>query len=275
TDDIAEEYRPFIHDNDGLVVFATGNESFSDPTDMASLPSQLGPNGTRPAADLEKGWIAVAALATDSPTQLASYSNACGIAMSYCMVAPGDVVVTGKDDGPTSPSYFQWKGTSLAAPLVSGAAALVWEAFPYFDNDLVRQTLLGTAQDLGEPGTDEVFGNGLLDIGAAIRGPSRLDWGDVTVRIDSGSSTWSNELFGNGDLIKEGEGTLYLDNDATFDRGIRIRGGSLYSAGQINAHVGVNPGATFGFGTGIEGTLDNQRWVQVTSENTTSGNVVL
>lgn len=273
TDPIAEEYRRFIHDNDGLVVFATGNESFADPTDMAALPSQPGPNGTRPAADLEEGWIAVAALATESPTELATYSNACGLAMSYCMVAPGDVVVTGKDDEPDAPTYWNWSGTSLAAPLVSGAAALVWEAFPYFHNNLVRQTLLGTAQDLGAPGTDEVFGNGLLDIGAAIRGPSRLDWGDVAVRIDGGSSTWSNELFGNGTLTKQGAGSLYLDNDASFDGGIQVAGGALVSAGSITGDVGVGTNGAFGFGTGLVGDLDNDGWVQVTLDEAGTGSM--
>ncbi|MET0323467.1 MAG: S8 family peptidase, partial [Duganella sp.] len=144
---IAQEYRPFIQSNGGLVVFATGNESMANPTDMSALPSQQGPNGTLPAADLEQGWLAVAALDTAAPTQLASYSNACGIAMRYCLVAPGTVVVTGTDNAANAPEYWEWSGTSFAAPQVSGAAAVVWQAFPYFSNDLVRQTLLGTATD--------------------------------------------------------------------------------------------------------------------------------
>src|SRR5690606_8343323 len=72
---IAAEYRPFIAQNNGLVVFATGNAGEPDPSDMAALPSQQGPGGSLPAADLERGWIAVAALARDSTSQLADYSN--------------------------------------------------------------------------------------------------------------------------------------------------------------------------------------------------------
>ncbi|MFA4629455.1 S8 family serine peptidase, partial [Xanthomonas perforans] len=49
TNQIAQEYRPFILSNDGLVVFASGNESRSQPSDTAALPSQPGPHGTLPA----------------------------------------------------------------------------------------------------------------------------------------------------------------------------------------------------------------------------------
>ena len=100
-------------------------------------------------------------------------------------------------------TYCVVSGTSLAAPQVSGAAALVWQAYPYFSNDLVRQTLLGTADDLGAPGLDPVFGYGELDVGKAVNGPSKFDWGDVTVNF-SGSSSWNNPISGAGGLIKQG-----------------------------------------------------------------------
>ncbi len=149
---IADEYRFFIQDNDGPVVFATGNESRANPTDMSALPSQPGPNDTRPAADLERGWLAVAALDTSDPSRLMYYSNACGLAKSYCLVAPGTVVFSDHADTGATPKLMYGSGTSFAAPLVSGAAAVVWQKYPYFNNDLVRQTLLGTARTQVPPG---------------------------------------------------------------------------------------------------------------------------
>ncbi|MDI9239535.1 S8 family serine peptidase [Lysobacter sp. LF1] len=230
---IAAEYRPFIINNNGLVVFATGNEAHANPSSMAALPSQLGPNGTLPAADLERGWLAVTAVNPSNINQLdvgsngLVYANACGEAMRYCLAAPGTVAVTGKDDKPTSPTYWRWAGTSLSAPQVSGAAALVWQAFPYFNNDLVRQTLLGTARDIGVSGVDPVFGYGLLDAGKAVKGPGRFDWGDVTVNFDGITSTWSNQITGAGGLIKQGTGTLRIDGSLSYTGRTQVLGGTL------------------------------------------------
>ncbi len=162
-------YQPFVVQHGGLVVFAAGNDSKSNPSDIAALPSL--------APQLEPGWLVAVAVDSNHPTQLASYSNACGIAMNYCLAAPGDVIVSGKDDTASSDSYYIVKGTSFAAPEVSGAAALVWQAYPYFSNDLVRQTLLGTADDLGAPGPDAVFGYGELDVGKAVNGPAEVRLG--------------------------------------------------------------------------------------------------
>lgn len=237
---IADEYRPFIVQNDGLVVFATGNERRANPSSMAALPSQPGLNGTMPAADLERGWLAVTAVNPRNINQLdvdnngVVYANACGVAMRYCLAAVGTVAVTGTDDGPTSPTYFGWSGTSLAAPQVSGAAALVWQAFPYFNNDMVRQTLLGTARDLGTFGVDPTFGYGLLDVAKAIKGPGKFDWGIAAVTIDAGtSSTWSNAISGAGGLIKNGAGTLVMTGNNTYTGGTAVNAGTFRVDGTI------------------------------------------
>lgn len=242
---IAAEYRPFIIDHDGLVVFATGNESRANPTDMAALPSKAGPGGTRPAADLERGWLAVAALDTANPDRLAGYSNACGIARNYCLVAPGTATFIGADSTAGSLEYYYGSGTSYAAPLVSGAAALVWQAFPYFNNDLVRQTLLGTATDLGDPGPDAVFGYGLLNVGKAVKGPAKFDWGDMVVDVDvlGLQSVWSNDISGDGGLVKRGAGALGLSGTSTYAGATRIERGtlSLRDGASIRSDVTILP----------------------------------
>lgn len=227
---IAGEYRNFIISSNGLVVFATGNDSKPNPSSMAALPSQPGPNDTRPAADLERGWLAVTAINSNQPGTLASYANACGVAANYCLAAPGEAVfVDPQSTTSSAPSYLWGGGTSYAAPLVSGAAALVWQKYPYFTNDQVRQTLLGTATDLGASGVDSVFGYGLLNVGKAINGPGRFDWGDAVVTVPGASSgsVWSNDISGDGGLVKLGAGTLVLTGKNTYTGQTKILQGAL------------------------------------------------
>ena len=227
-------FKPFIVDWNGMVVFSTGNEGKANPSDTAALPS-MGAG----ADILERGWLAVAAVDTIEPTKLASYSNACGSAQNYCLVAPGYVVFTDVKDSVGNPTYWAGKGTSFAAPQVAGAAAVVWEAFPYFDNDLVRQTLLGTAVDLGAPGVDPIFGHGLLDVGKAVKGPGRLEWGQVTARFDGGRSVWSNDISGMGGITKAGNGDLDLTGRNTYRGKTIVQGGSLASQHDLPGAVDV------------------------------------
>lgn len=267
---IAAEYRPFIISNGGLVVFAAGNDSRASPSDMAALPSQPGPNGTLPAADLERGWLTVAALDTSTPNRLESYSNACGIAMRYCLVAPGTVMFTGTDDTAGSPTYWYGSGTSYAAPLVSGAAAVVWQKFGYFSNDLVRQTLLGTATDLGTPGVDATFGYGLLNVAKALKGPGKFDWGDVSVVLPAGrQDSWSNGISGAGGLTVDGGGAvlrndgsdarLWLSGNNSFVGGLHLRGNAqVVLSDQFASDVQVDAGSNlFVQAAALQGRVNN------------------
>lgn len=280
TAQIAAEYRPFIIDNGGLVVFATGNDGRSTPSNMAALPSRPGTGGGLPAADLVRGWLAVTAVDTVNPTQLAGYANACGEAAAYCLAAPGTAVYPDPQATTASSSYYYGWGTSYAAPLVSGAAALVWQRFPYFSNDLVRQTLLGTATDIGAAGVDPVFGNGLLNVGKAVDGPGRFGWGDVTVNVSQLGldSVWRNDISGSGGLVKQGGGSLALAGRNTYSGATRIERGTLALRGgasiaspvEIVAQPG-NPalaGLQFMNGTTrVVGNVDNGASVILTSAN--------
>ncbi len=258
-------YSPFVNQQGGLVVFAAGNDSNPNPSTIASLPSY--------APDLEKGWLTVVAINSNNPTQLDSYSNKCGIAMDYCLAAPGDVIVLDKDTtaGTTNPSYYVVEGTSLAAPQVSGAAALVWQAFPYFTNDLVRQTILGTADPLGGSQPNATFGYGELDVGRAVQGPAQFNWGDVSVSFDNLTSTWSNDISGAGGLIKNGTGTLILSGNDTYTGGTQVLGGSLQAANPLPGDVAVGAAGTLDAAPGVAGALNNSGTVVVKGGNTNVG----
>ncbi len=245
----ADAYVPFVVQHGGLVVFAAGNGSANNPSDIAALPSL--------APQLEPGWLVAVAVDSNHPAQLASYSNQCGIAMNYCLAAPGNVVVLDKDTtaSTTNPSYYIVDGTSFAAPQVSGAAALVWQAYPYFTNDLVRQTLLGTADPLGGSQPNPTFGYGELDVGKAVNGPEQFNWGDVTVNF-TGNSSWNNPISGAGGLIKQGSGTLNLTQPSSYTGLTQVQGGTLV-AKSLAASVNISGGAMLSGTPTIGGSVTN------------------
>lgn len=257
TTELATAWKDFVVNRGGIVVFANGNSGSDpryagNPSDNARLPTL--------AADpaLEKGWLTVGALDPNNPTQLTSYSQQCGTAMNYCLVAPGNVIFIDPQAkvGDASYALYQGGGTSYAAPQVSGAAAVVWSAFPYFNNDQVRQALLGGAKDLGAPGVDAVFGWGLLDVTKAAMGPSNFAWGDFSVAF-SGNSVWRNEIIGSGGLVKGGSGTLTLTEAGKFTGATQVNAGALDVRKGLKSNLAIANGATV-WGSGVfAGNVNN------------------
>ena len=119
-------------------------------------------------------WLAV--VATDSGDTIASFSNGCGAAKYWCLAAPGvDIwsAVSYNEDGSYSAPNIttaidQYNGTSMAAPHVSGALALLISRLPQMPKPVIKAILLTTATDLGESGVDDVYGHGLVNVEAAI-----------------------------------------------------------------------------------------------------------
>ncbi len=65
-------------------------------------------------------------------------------------------------------SYDYLQGTSMACPHVSGALLLLAEAFPMASAYELKLALYESAIDLGEPGEDNIYGNGMIDVLAAF-----------------------------------------------------------------------------------------------------------
>jgi hypothetical protein len=84
------------------------------------------------------------------------------------LVAPGVALETSEPGSNTDGSarYGTVNGTSVAAALVAGGAALVAQARPYLDADGLKGLLVGSAQPLAD---DSVMaqGAGLIDVGGA------------------------------------------------------------------------------------------------------------
>ncbi len=72
------------------------------------------------------------------------------------LVAPGTDIVScnvfyRKNNGKIRDAYIKKSGTSMATPIVSGAAALALQKYPGMTNEELKQRLTVTATDLGEP----------------------------------------------------------------------------------------------------------------------------
>ncbi|MBM3274754.1 MAG: S8 family serine peptidase, partial [Candidatus Sericytochromatia bacterium] len=62
-------------------------------------------------------------------------------------------------------SYAPLQGTSMAAPVVSGVAALIWSRHKDWSAAQVKEALQKSAKPLGDK---EQFGAGLVDAAAAV-----------------------------------------------------------------------------------------------------------
>ena len=80
------------------------------------------------------------------------------------LVAPGQSIYSTYMGG----GYATMSGTSMATPYVSGAAARVLAAAPYLTPQQTVSILLQSATDLGAPGTDAIYGRGLVSLQSAL-----------------------------------------------------------------------------------------------------------
>jgi subtilisin family serine protease len=149
---IAEKALSYAHDHGALVVVSAGNDGMKgNPVDYPAGCS---------------GAFAVGA--TDTRDRKAAFSE---YGPQIDITAPGVGILTaawGKDAKHGLHGYAFDAGTSVSAPIVSGAAALLMSRHPEWTPDQVRARLVATAQDKGKRGRDDFFGAGIVDIGRAL-----------------------------------------------------------------------------------------------------------
>jgi subtilisin family serine protease len=194
-----------------------GDPSTDDAPDVVNASWTLGP----PGCDLEfqpdlavlraAGIVPVFAAGNKGPgvgTSVSPANNPSALAVGA--TTTGDTVWSGSSRGPTTcggssgpfpelvapgvsirsadlhGGYAAWTGTSLAAPHVSGALALLMSAVHGSTAAEAEQALLSSAVDLSPAGSDEASGHGRLDLLGAyelLQEPLRLL--SVEVRVGS------------------------------------------------------------------------------------------
>ncbi|WP_329484524.1 S8 family serine peptidase [Kribbella sp. NBC_01484] len=132
--------------------------------------------------------------AVDNKGAVASYSSRGNPAVEGIkpdIVAPGQMILSSVPGD----RYAYYSGTSMAAPHLSGAVALLWSAAPALIGDVTatRAVLDRTAHDHddlscgGTAADNNVYGEGMLDVAAAVSGSPRPDAGLLTGTVtDSG-----------------------------------------------------------------------------------------
>lgn len=143
-----DEAFQYAFDHDVVVVVAAGNRG--------SGTSRVGAPATIPGVLAVGGVDPSGTASNDASTQ--------GITIG--LSAPSERLLGVSADG----SLVQWNGTSGAAPIVSGIAALVRAAHPDLDADNVLNRLIRTAKPAPNAGSGQntLYGYGLVDAAAAV-----------------------------------------------------------------------------------------------------------
>ncbi|MBB3158744.1 subtilisin family serine protease [Microbacterium proteolyticum] len=143
-----DEAFEYAFDKNVVVVVAAGNRGSG--TDRVGAPATI------------PGVLAVGGV---DPSGAAS-NSASTQGITIGLSAPSERLIGVSADG----SLVQWNGTSGAAPIVAGIAALVRAAHPELDADNVLNRLIQTAKPAAGASAkpDKLYGYGLVDAAGAV-----------------------------------------------------------------------------------------------------------
>lgn len=145
----------YASDRGMLVIAATGNDSAGPVIWPAAYSTVI------------VGVVAVGS--TDQGDQVSSFSN---VGPETTVVAPGRNILSTLPTYSVSPTlplnYGTLSGTSMATPLVTGLAALMWSRHPAYSNAKIKECLQESAVKLGAAAFDNTWGHGRVNARAAL-----------------------------------------------------------------------------------------------------------
>lgn len=143
-----------------VCIFAAGNEgpdslSIRQPADRATGPLNAFAVG---AIDQIDPTYPVAGFSSRGPSRCDRSE------IKPEVVAPGMIIRSCTKNG----EYRYMSGTSMAAPHVAGAVALLRQYNPEATSEQIKLALYNSARDLGPEGEDNAYGMGLVDLEQAL-----------------------------------------------------------------------------------------------------------
>ncbi len=173
--------------NGALLVVAAGNSGNKDPVSgyLGGAALQLGVigsmivvgatgcNGTSsstPTNCANGGYGGIASFSQVPGTQCTVQGTQRFCLADYFVVAPGVDIWSSVGNGTaTAGNYGYLSGTSMATPFVSGVAAVIKGQWPQLTASQIASIIFHTADDMGAPGIDAVYGWGAVDITKAMQ----------------------------------------------------------------------------------------------------------
>ncbi|HWA23232.1 MAG TPA: S8 family peptidase [Caulobacterales bacterium] len=201
--DLANGLNYAVSQNVKVVNFSLGSSAPIGPAFQSALANATaagvivvvsagndGPNATevnypgRFAIDASVGrGLMIVAGGVNADGTFNTRSNVAGSAANFYMTAPGWEIVV-PDYGPAGPvpgfqacgaaaglaaNLCQIQGTSYASPQITGAVALLLQAFPGMTPVQIVQLILNSTDDQAAPGIDSVTGHGRLNLVKAFQ----------------------------------------------------------------------------------------------------------
>src|SRR6185369_6279494 len=152
--------------NAGIVIVISAGNDGDKPEGVNPDPFALSPAQNFPGMVIIAGSVGVdGATGGVDVSQISVFSNRAGAGAQYYLMAQGY-----KDRAPDETGQqFLWSGTSFSAPTITGAVALLAQAFPNLSGSQIVNILFQSADDLGAAGTDSIYGRGRLNIAKAFQ----------------------------------------------------------------------------------------------------------
>ena len=270
--------------NGKIIVAATGNDrgnnpvAGKNPSGIALYPFMQpananaavyadGGNNFNFSALLTQPGLVIGVTAVGQNKTIASYADYCSVTASWCVAAPGGDQPNDAGIYSTLPggNYGFMSGTSMAAPMVSGALAVLQQAYPTYSARDLANVLFATAENVGGQAADNaIYGYGLIRLDRAVAGPTTLAAGSNIAVGAQQVTYWSQPLTTAGGFNVTGPGYLIIAGRTTATGNATVNSGALGVDGTLTlqTQMTVTQGAMLaGFGNivgnvTINGTLN-------------------